>query len=306
MGGQHIAYTAIAGTITVGSTDDQDAQLGADGKPQPGSQLALNAPASAKDATPVARMFYVAYFKKDAKAEDRPITFFYNGGPGSSTVWLHMGSLGPKHVLTAGDTHLPAAPYTMVDNPNSLLDVSDLVFIDMPGTGFGQLLGKDPAEGILGRGWRWECVCAIHRSVSFRSMGAGTRAKFIFGESYGTTRSAVLANLLENKLNIDINGVILLSQIFNFTTDIDQPSANPGVDLPYELALPTFAATAWYHKKLPNQPAALEPFLKEVEEFAMGPYAHALALGTDVSAEEKQQVAEKNARGIPDCRWIIF
>ena len=96
VGGQHIAYTAVAGTITVGSTDDQDSQLGADGKPQPGSQLALNAPNEPKDATAVARMFYVAYFKKDAKAEDRPITFFYNGGPGSSTVWLHMGSLGPS------------------------------------------------------------------------------------------------------------------------------------------------------------------------------------------------------------------
>jgi carboxypeptidase C (cathepsin A) len=94
----------------------QDAQLGPDGKPQPGSQLALNEPKEPKDASPVARMFYVAYFKKDAKAEDRPITFFYNGGPGSSTVWLHMGSLGPKHVVTDGDQHLPAAPYKLVDN----------------------------------------------------------------------------------------------------------------------------------------------------------------------------------------------
>ncbi len=162
VGGQHIAYTAIAGTITVGSTDEQDAQLGADGKPQPGSQLALEEPDKAKDAPPVARMFYVAYFKTGAKAEDRPITFFYNGGPGSSTVWLHMGSLGPKHVVTAGDTHLPAAPYTMVDNPNSLLDVSDLVFIDMPGTGFGRLIGKDAREGFLGHRWRRRRVCALH------------------------------------------------------------------------------------------------------------------------------------------------
>jgi carboxypeptidase C (cathepsin A) len=292
VGGQHIAYTAIAGTITVGSTDDQDAQLGPDGKPQPGSQLALNAPASPKDATAVARMFYVAYFKKDAKAEDRPITFFYNGGPGSSTVWLHMGSLGPKHVVTAGDTHLPAAPYTMVDNPNSLLDVSDLVFIDAPGTGFGQLMGSNPDKAFWGIDGDANAYARfIQRFIS--KYGRWNSSKFLFGESYGTTRSAVLADLLENKFTIDINGVVLLSQIFNFTTDIDQPTSNPGVDLPYELGLPTFAATAWYHKKLPNQPAALEPFLKEVEEFAMGPYSHALALGTDVSAEEKQQVAEK-------------
>jgi carboxypeptidase C (cathepsin A) len=291
-GGQHIAYTAIAGTITVGSTDDQDAQLGPDGKPQPGSELLLDAPDKAKDAPAVARMFYVAYFKTGAKAEDRPITFFYNGGPGSSTVWLHMGSLGPKHVMTAGDTHPPAAPYTMVDNPNSLLDVSDLVFIDMPGTGFGRLNGKDAEKAFWGID---EDASAFARFIErfLTKYSRWNSPKFIFGESYGTTRSAVLSDLLENKYNTDLNGVILLSQIFNFTTDIDGPATNPGVDLPYELGLPTYAATAWYHKKLPTQPAALEPFLKEVEEFAMGPYTHALAQGTDLGAEEKQQVAEK-------------
>ncbi|MGD1064668.1 MAG: peptidase S10 [Terracidiphilus sp.] len=292
VGGQHIAYTAIAGTITVGSTDEQDAQLGPDGKPQPGSELLLDAPDKAKDAPPVARMFYVAYFKTGAKAEDRPVTFFYNGGPGSSTVWLHMGSLGPKHVVTAGDTHLPAAPYTMVDNPNSLLDVSDLVFIDMPGTGFGRLMGKDAEKTFWGiDGDAGAFARFIERFDTKYSRW--NSPKFIFGESYGTTRSAVLADLMENKYDTDLNGVILLSQIFNFTTDIDVPGANPGVDLPYVLGLPTYAATAFYHKKLPTQPAALEPFLSEVEQFAMGPYAHALALGTDVGADEKQQVAEK-------------
>jgi len=290
--GQHIAYTTIAGTLTVGSTDAQDAQLGTDGKPQPGSQLALNEPKEAKDATPVASMFYVAYFKKDAKAEDRPITFFYNGGPGSSTVWLHMGSLGPKHVETSGDQHLPAAPYKMVDNASSLLDASDLVFIDMPGTGFGRLTGKDAEKAFWGVD---EDANAFARFIArfITKYERWNSPKYIFGESYGTTRSALLANILENHDSIDLNGVILLSQIFNFTTDIDGPTANPGVDLPYELALPTYAATAWYHKKLPQQPTALEPFLKEVEEFAMGPYAHALALGTDLTAAEKQSVAEK-------------
>ncbi len=291
-GGQHIAYTAIAGTLTVGATDLEDAQLGMDGKPQAGSQLALNAPKNRKDAEPTARMFYVAYFKKDAKAEERPITFFYNGGPGSSTVWLHMGSLGPKHVVTNTDTHMPAAPYKMVDNASSLLDVSDLVFIDMPGTGFGRLNGKGPEKAFWGID---EDANAFARFIArfITKYNRWNSPKFIFGESYGTTRSAVLADLLQNKQNIDLNGVILLSQIFNFTTDIDTPTGNPGVDLPYVLALPTYAATAWYHKKLPTQPAALEPFLKEVEEFTSGPYAHALALGTDIGAEEKQAVAEK-------------
>jgi len=292
VGGQHIDYTAIAGIITVGATDPQDAQLGADGKPLPGTQLALTPPKEPADTPPVARMFYVAYFKKDAKAEDRPVTFFYNGGPGSSTVWLHMGSLGPKHVVTSGDTHLPAAPYTMVDNPNCLLDASDLVFVDMPGTGFGRLVGKDAGKAFWGVD---QDANAYARFIArfLTKYNRWNSPKFIFGESYGTTRSAVLADVLENNWNIDLNGVMLLSQIFNFTSDIDQPKVNPGVDQPYELALPTYAAAAWYHKKLPQQPQALEPFLKEVEEFAMGPYAHALALGTDLSQDEKQQVAQK-------------
>jgi carboxypeptidase C (cathepsin A) len=305
VGNQHIAYTAVAGTIVVGATDSQDAQLGNDGKPLAGSQLALDAPKEPKDAPAVARMFYVAYFKKDTKAEDRPVTFFYNGGPGSSTVWLHMGSLGPKHVITAGDTHLPAAPYKMVDNPYSLLDVSDLVFIDMPGSGFGRLTGKDADKSFWGLDGDANAFARfIQRFVT--KYNRWNSPKFIFGESYGTTRSAVLADLLENQHDMDLNGVILLSQIFNFTTDIDMPGANPGVDLPYELGLPTYAATAWYHKKLPTQPAALEPFLTEVEQFAMGPYAHALALGTDLSEQEKQQVAEKlhEYTGLPTAYWL--
>jgi carboxypeptidase C (cathepsin A) len=292
VGGQHIAYTAVAGTITVGSTDVQDAELGPDGKPQPGSQLAFAEPKDLKDATPHAHIFYVAYFKKDAKAEDRPITFFYNGGPGSSTVWLHMGSLGPKHVVTDGDQHLPAAPYKLVDNTYSLLDTSDLVFIDMPGTGFGRLVGKDAGKAFWGLD---EDANAFARFIArfITKYNRWNSPKYLFGESYGTTRSAVLSDILENNKSIDLNGVILLSQIFNFTTDIDGPSFNPGVDLPYVLALPTYAATGWYHKKLPQQPAALEPFLKDVEDFAMGPYTHALALGTDLTAEEKNSVAEK-------------
>jgi len=292
VGGGHIAYTAVAGTITVGSTDVQDAQLGIDGRPQPGSQLANAEPKDPKDATPYARIFYVAYFKKDAKAEDRPITFFYNGGPGSSTVWLHMGSLGPKHVVTSTDQHLPAAPYKMIDNAYSLLDASDLVFIDMPGTGFGRLVGKDAEKAFWGVD---EDANAFARFIQrfVTKFNRWNSPKYLFGESYGTTRSAVLANILENGKSMDLNGVILLSQIFNFTTDIDGPQGNPGVDLPYVLGLPTYAATAWYHKKLPTQRAELEPFLKEVEEFAMGPYTHALGQGTDLTAEEKQSVAAK-------------
>ena len=304
VGGQHIAYTAIAGTITVGSTDEQDAQLGADGNPQPGSQLALEAPDKAKDAPPVARMFYVAYFKKDAKAEDRPITFFYNGGPGSSTVWLHMGSLGPKHVVTASDTHLPAAPYKMVDNPNCLLDASDLVFVDMPGTGFGRLIGKEGEKAFWGVDGD---AAAFARFIErFDTKYARWNSpKFVFGESYGTTRSAVLANLLENKYDTDLNGVILLSQIFNFTTDIDGPAANPGVDLPYVLGLPTYAATAWYHKKLPTQPAALEPFLKRSGTVCHGALCPRARAGHGPGRARRSSRWPRSCTSTRDCPWPI-
>jgi carboxypeptidase C (cathepsin A) len=180
----------------------------------------------------------------------------------------------------------------MVDNTYSLLDVSDVVFIDMPGTGFGRLVGKDAEKAFWGID---EDANAFARFIArfITKYNRWNSPKFIFGESYGTTRSAVVADILQNQKSIDLNGVILLSQIFNFTTDIDQPGANPGVDLPYVMALPTYAATAWYHKKAVGQPASLEPFLKEVEDYATGPYAHALALGTDLTREEKQQVAEK-------------
>jgi carboxypeptidase C (cathepsin A) len=289
-GGEHIAYTAVAGTITVGATDEEDSQLGPDGKPEPGSPASLvNDP---KDAPPTASMFYVAYFKRDADPATRPVTFLYNGGPGSSTVWLHMGSFGPKHVETAEDQHLPAAPYKLIDNPYSLLDTSDLVFIDMPGTGFGRLYGKDPEKAFWGIDEDGHAFARfIARFIS--KYNRWNSPKYLFGESYGTTRSAVVANILENEKSIDLNGVILLSQVFNFTSDIDDARNNPGIDLPFETALPTYAATAWYHHKLPNQPAELQPLLKQVEAFAMGDYAAALAKGTDLSQSEKQAIAEK-------------
>lgn len=292
VGGQRIPYTAVAGIITVGATDAEDAQLGSSGKPEPGSQLALSEPKNPADAPPVAHMFYVAYFKTGAKAEDRPVTFFYNGGPGSSTMWLHMGSLGPKYVETSGDTHLPGAPYRLVENPDCLLDASDLVFIDMPGTGFGRLAGKDAGKAFWGVD---EDAGAFARFIArfLTKYNRWNSPKFLFGESYGTTRSAVLANLLENRDNIDLNGVMLLGEIFNFPMGIGVGGARPGMDLPYELALPTYAATAWYHKKLNPQPPALAPFLKQVEDFALGEYMHALAEGTDIKPEEKQSVAEK-------------
>ena len=282
VGGHVINYQAVAGTILVAATNDADAALGL-------------SPAAAKetpDSPPTARIFYVAYFKKDVPAESRPITFIYNGGPGSSTMWLHMGAFGPRRIVTADDQHTSPAPYELVDNAYSLLDVSDLVFIDAPGTGFGRIFGKDKEKAF------WGVDPDAHAFARFiaRFLSVNQRwnsPKYLFGESYGTTRSAVVAGILETESNIDLNGVILLSEILNYDDSADAPQWNPGIELPYELALPTFAATAWYHKRLPNQPAALEPFLAEVEQFALGDYASALAQGALLPESTRQSIAEK-------------
>ncbi|HET6633327.1 MAG TPA: peptidase S10 [Rhodanobacteraceae bacterium] len=277
--GKRIDYKAVAGTLIIHGTGD-------------------------KEHEPQISMFYVAYLKQGANPATRPVTFIYNGGPGSATVWLHMGAFGPKRVVTSDHDHTPAAPYGLVNNDYSLLDASDLVFIDAPGAGFSRLIAnakdKDKREKQMKA--RQKAIYSVdgdgHAFARFISQflstyGRWNSPKYLFGESYGTTRSAVLANILENDDSIDLNGVILLSQILSFATSIDGPQSNPSVDLPYELALPTFAATAWYHHKLPQPPAKLEPFLQEVEHYAMNEYAHALLLGSALDDTQKQAVAAK-------------
>ncbi len=289
IGGQKISYEAVAGTITVGSTDAYDAMLGLDGALL--SDAGTNAPDGAKpeDAPPTARMYYTAYFRKDAPEGPRPVMFCYNGGPGSSTMWLHMGSFGPRRVVTPDAEHKTAAPYAIVDNQYSLLDVTDLVFIDAPGTGFSRVQGKDKDEAFFGID---QDAHAFDRFIRrfLAKYGRWNSPKYLFGESYGTPRSAVLSALLKN---IDLNGIVLLSAILNFDNSPDGPKWNPGTDQPYELALPTYAATAWFHHKLPTQPAALEPFLKEVETFALGEYASALAQGALLPEMQQTAIAAK-------------
>ena len=281
IGGKKTAYQAEAGLLVVHLTDPVDAdppQVGENEKPPP--------------QPPEVSMSYVAYFKGDKEDSHRPITFLYNGGPGSSTVWLHMGAFGPKRVRTNNDSHGPAAPYRIIDNEYSLLDSSDLVFIDAPGTGFGHLRGQDKEKAFYGVDQ--DAHTFANFIVEFLSRhGRWNSPKYLFGESYGTTRSAVLAYVLQNEKSLDLNGVILLSQILSFDNNADTPQFNPGIDQPYYLALPTFAATAWYHKKLPNQPAQLEPFLKEVEQFAITDYAAALQAGFTLSEERKHAIAGK-------------
>src|SRR5271170_5016096 len=296
VGGQAIAYRAVAGTLTVGSSDSQDAMLGMDGKMLPDTGEKAPDPEKPEEAPATARMFYVAYFKKDAPA-GRPVTFLYNGGPGSATMWLHMGSFGPRRVVTPETEHQTAAPYTIVENQYSLLDVADLVFIDAPGTGFSRIMGKDKEKAFWGVD---QDAHAFERFIRrfLTKYDRWNSPKYLFGESYGTPRSAVLSAALKN---VDLNGIVLLSTILSFDNSPDGPQWNPGVDQAYALALPTYAATAFYHHKLPAQPAALGPFMSEVENFALTDYETALLAGSQLAESQRQAVAEKlhNYTGLP-------
>jgi carboxypeptidase C (cathepsin A) len=278
VGGTVVNYDAYAGTLVVHPKgwDDVPQNTDKDDKSQPAE----------------ASMFYVAYFKTESQNTQRPVTFLYNGGPGSSTVWLHMGAFGPRRVVTADDSHTPAAPYSVVNNDFSLLDVSDLVFVDAPGTGFSRIAGKDREKAFYGVDADAQAF-ADFITQFLGKYGRWNSPKYMFGESYGTTRSAVLSNVLETERDVDFNGVILLSQILNFDFSADDPEFNPGVELPYQLALPTYAASAWYHHKLPETHTELAPLLAEVEQFAMGEYAQALAAGSTLTAEQRHAIAAK-------------
>jgi len=260
-GGRSIDYTATAGTLIV--RDDQD--------------------------KPIASIGYVAYTRKDPRGAPRPVTFAFNGGPGSSSLWLHMGILGPRRVVIDDPNPVPAGPYRTVDNEYGMLDKSDLVMIDPVGTGLSHAVcdhkddefwGVDPDIDSIGR------FIAQWTSDNQRM----TAPKYLLGESYGTTRGAAIINYLRGRRDMDFNGLILVS----VATDIEAIFAElPGNDRPYAVYLPGYAAVAWYHKALPNRPAALEPFLDEVRAYANGPYMAALLKGDALPAAELDAVAQK-------------
>jgi carboxypeptidase C (cathepsin A) len=297
VGAQAVPYTAIAGTLVVhpkGWEDVPKADHKEDraGCPPPSTSSGADAGSDGCNPTEEASIFYVAYLKSGAEPQDRPIMFLYNGGPGSSTVWLHMGAFGPKRVVTAADSHLPAAPYKVVDNETSLLDVSDLVFVDAPGTGFSRVAGRNKEKAFFGIDQDAHAFAEF--ITAFLSKYARWNSpKYLFGESYGTTRNAVLVNLLETERSVDFNGVIMLSQILNFDLSPDGPEMNPAIDLPYQLALPTYAASAWYHHKLQGNTRDLKALLEDVERFAMTDYALALQAGTSLGAEQRRAIADK-------------
>jgi carboxypeptidase C (cathepsin A) len=285
VGGQPISYESVAGTLVVHAKGWEDTdQIDSNGDSSSGkSDKAKNEP------KPEASMFYTAYFKQGAPSPGRPITFLFNGGPGSSSIWLHMGAFGPVRVQTADARHTPPAPYSTVNNDESLLDTSDLVFIDAPGTGFSRIAGKDKEKAFYG------VDQDIHAFTDFITQfltkyDRWNSPKYVFGESYGTMRAAGLSLALQ-QADVDLNGVILLSDILNWDFMPDDPQLNPGIDMPYIVALPTYAATAWYFDKIPNRPANLRAFLDQVERFATSDYARALIQGDALAPEERQRIA---------------
>jgi carboxypeptidase C (cathepsin A) len=265
IGGKHLNYTATAGNLIIRDDKNQ----------------------------PQASVFYVAYTLDGAVPGKRPLTFLYNGGPGSSSMWLHMGSFAPERIETASPQATAPAPYRMLPNPDSLLDKSDLVFVDAVGTGFSRPLGKATGKDFWGVD---QDLSAFSRAIT-RYVSRNQRwnsPKFLFGESYGTTRSAALVDKLQDQ-GMAINGVILMSSILNYGIRA------PGYDEIYVGYLPSFAAAAWYHDKLANKPADLKSFLDEVRRYAAGPYAAALAQGQNLPQAQLDAVAQQLAvyTGLP-------
>jgi carboxypeptidase C (cathepsin A) len=240
------------------------------------------------DEKPIGELYYTSYTKSGVTDRShRPIMFSYNGGPGSSSFWLHMGIMGPRRVSVPGTEHSDPAPYKIVDNPYTLLDKTDIVMVDPIGTGFSHPLGDTPGKEFWGVDEDARSITQFIRRYLSQN-NRWNSPKYLLGESYGTTRSAVLSAMLQGA-NIDLNGVILLSTVLDFRTI----SFAPGDDLPYEVNLPSYAAVAWYHKALPDQPAQLEPFLREVEHFAVNEYATALLQGGALTAAERSKIIDK-------------
>ncbi len=241
---------------------------------------------------PIARFGYTAYTMDGVKdPAHRSITFAFNGGPGSASIWLHLGVLGPRRVVVNDGGYAPPPPAQLVDNEYSIIDATDLVMVDPVGTGFSKPVGDGKGADFWGVDQDIKSVGSfISRYVT--ENGRWGSPKYVLGESYGGVRGAGLANYLQSRYSMNLNGLILVSPYFGMVSGDD----GLGIDLPHVLYLPTFAATAWYYDAIADKPASLEAYTAEVERFALDEYAPALLKGYAIPVEEKQAIAAKLAR----------
>jgi len=273
LNGETMAYTVTAGTIVLKQETEKEG--------------------ASEGEKPKASVFFIAYTRDDVENPvTRPLTFSFNGGPGSSSVWLHLGVLGPRRVVMSDLGDLPPPPYKMVENEFSLLDTSDLVFIDPVGTGYSRAVTGEKDKEFHAFKKDIESVGDFIRLYTTR-YGRWLSPKFLIGESYGTTRAAGLSGYLQERHGLYLNGIMLVSSILDFGTADFQP----GNDLPYILFLPTYTATAWYHKKLDAALATdLRQTLREVEHFALNEYALALLQGDALAGAERARIVSQLAR----------
>ena len=277
IGTQTISYKVITGTLVL----KEEAEKSGDKAGESDGEKAK------------ATFFFVAYTRTDVDdAPHRPITFSFNGGPGSSSVWLHLGALGPRRVLLDDDGNLPPPPYQLTDNAYSLLDVTDLVFIDPVGTGYSRPVVGEKAKEFHTFKKDIESVGDFIRLYTTRYR-RWLSPKFLIGESYGTTRAAGLSGYLQDRHGLYLNGIMLVSSILDFGT-VD---AHPGNDLPHILYLPTYAAAAWYHQRLSGRyQKSLRRLLDEVEEFALTDYSTALMRGAQLTPKSRAQTIDLLSR----------
>jgi carboxypeptidase C (cathepsin A) len=277
IGGRRIPYTVTAGTLVLREESEKK-----------GDQEGAS-----EGHKPKAVVFFIAYTRRDAgDPARRPITFSFNGGPGSSSVWLHLGVLGPRRVDLGEDGFLPAPPFRLVDNEHTLLDETDLVFIDPVSTGYSRAVVGEKAKEFLTFKRDIESVGEFIRLYTSRYR-RWLSPKFLIGESYGTTRAAGLSGHLQDRLGMYLNGIMLVSVVLDFQTIDFQPMN----DLPYVLYVPSYTATAWYHRRLaPELQRDLVATLKQAEAFATGEYAEALMKGDSLSPRERAAVVKKLAR----------
>lgn len=273
LGGEELRYTVTTGTLVLREERQKDG---------------VSEGEKAK-----ATVFFIAYSKDGADPGARPVTFSFNGGPGSSSVWLHLGVLGPKRVVMDEIGNPTPPPYRLVENAHTLLDATDLVFIDPVSTGYSRAApGEKPGDFHAFK----EDIASVGDFIRLYASryGRWPSPKFLIGESYGTTRAAGLSGYLQERHGMYLSGIMLVSSILDFQTALFEP----GNDLPYSLFLPTYAATAWYHGRLPEplQARPLGEVLQEVEAFALGDYALALMQGSNLTAERRTEVARTLAR----------